>query len=96
MTNLTIRNIPDDVINKIKTLSELERRSLNSEILFILERGLKVEIQVQNTNLDRMISRDVQIELWKNLASKWADSRTTDEIIVDIYSNRTLGREIDL
>lgn len=41
MPNLTIRNIPVDVMNKLKTLSEIERRSINSEILFIIEKGLR-------------------------------------------------------
>ena len=43
--NLTIRNIPDDVINKIRTLSQIEKRSLNNEILFVLERGIQKEEQ---------------------------------------------------
>ncbi len=43
--NLTIRNIPDNVINKIRTLSQMEKRSLNNEILFVLERGIQDEIR---------------------------------------------------
>jgi hypothetical protein len=30
--NLTIRNIPDDVLNKIRTLSQIEKKSLKNEI----------------------------------------------------------------
>ena len=30
--NLTIRNIPDNVINKIRTVSRMEKRSLNNQI----------------------------------------------------------------
>ena len=43
--NITIRNIPDDVINKIRTLSQMEKRSLNNEILFVLERGIQEEVR---------------------------------------------------
>jgi len=38
--NLTIRNIPDEVVNEVRTLSRIERRSLNSQMLVVLENGL--------------------------------------------------------
>jgi plasmid stability protein len=93
--NITIRNIPDDVIDKIKTISKMERRSLNNEILLVLERGIEDEIK-NSFNIKRNISRDSQIEIWKKLSKKWKDDRTTEEIIDDIYDSRTLGREVDL
>jgi plasmid stability protein len=40
MANITVRNIPDGIFKKIKALSSIEKRSLNNEILMILERGL--------------------------------------------------------
>ncbi len=42
--NLTIRNIPDEIIEKIRTLSQIEKRSLNNEILRIIENGVQTEI----------------------------------------------------
>ena len=93
--NLTIRNIPDDVISKIRTLSKTEKRSLNNEILIILERG--VEEEVNNLFKEkRTVSKNLQIEIWKRLSNEWKDDRSTDEIIKDIYDNRTLGREFKL
>ena len=35
--NLTIRNISSEVMEKIRTLSKLAKRSVNNEILLILE-----------------------------------------------------------
>ncbi len=43
MPNITVRNIPEDLLDKLRTLSEIERRSLNSEILIALERGVESE-----------------------------------------------------
>ncbi len=40
MANLTVRNIPDELLNKIRLLSIIEKRSVNSEILMVLEKGL--------------------------------------------------------
>lgn len=93
--NITIRNIPDDVIDKIKTISKMEKRSLNNEILLVLERGVEDELK-NSFSIKRNISRESQIEIWKKLSKQWKDDRTTEEIIEDIYESRTLGREVDL
>ncbi len=93
--NLTVRNIPEEIIKKIRTLSELEKRSLNNEILILLERGVQEEI---NTlfNFKNNITKGTQINIWKRLSKEWDDDRSAQKIIDDIYTNRTLGREIEL
>lgn len=93
MINLTVRNIPDNIINKIKTLSKIDRRSINSEILVILEKGLSSIITTKNQN---KISKETQVKIWQELSGKWEDSRTTKEIINNIISSRTLGRKVKL
>ena len=93
--NLTIRNIPDEVINKIRTLSQVERRSLNSEILVILEHGLNEKIG-HLFNMRSNMTKELQVSIWRGLASKWEDDRSTNEIINDIYKRRTPGRNIEL
>ena len=93
--NLTIRNIPEYVIKKIKTLSQVEKRSLNNEILLVLERGTQEEIK-HLFKVKKDISKNTQIKIWKRLSKEWQDDRTTDEIIDDIYNSRTTGREFEL
>ncbi len=95
MPNITVRNIPDELLDKLRTLSVLEKRSLNSEILMILEKGLAKESKFV-TNLKNYISNDTQTILWKNLCGKWKDSRSTAEIINDIIDSRSKGRSVDL
>ena len=91
--NLTIRNIPDYIIRKIKTLSEIEKRSLNSEILILLESGLQKESSLTG---NRSINNETQARIWNKLSGEWKDKRSTDEIIEDIYSNRSAGREFSI
>jgi plasmid stability protein len=93
MSNLTIRNIPNNMMNKIKTLSEIQKRSMNSEILFILEKGLLFE---NSQKSDKLLSKDTQVKIWNKLSGKWKDKKKTKEIIDDIYSNRSKGREFSL
>ncbi len=80
-------------MKKIKIRSEIEKRSMNSEILFIIERGL------DNDNLkrpERKLSHETRSKLWKSLLGKWRDTRKTEDIIKDIYSNRSKGRDFSL
>jgi len=93
--NITIRNIPDDIVTKIKTISEMEKRSLNSEILMVLEKGMQEEIK-NRFKIKNHISKSSQINIWKKLSNSWQDDRSTQEITEDIYQNRTLGREFEL
>ncbi len=93
--NLTLRNIPEEIIKKIRILSKVEKRSINNEILLILEKGVDSETKQLN-NSSRFIDKNTQVELWRGIAREWEDERTTDEIINDIYGSRTFGREVSL
>ena len=95
MKSITVRNIPDELLNRLRTLSVLERRSLNNEILIVLEKGLTRE-SVNKTNFKNHLSMDTQIKIWHNLCGQWQDNRSTDEIIGDIIDSRSEGRSVDL
>jgi hypothetical protein len=97
MAALTIRGIPDGVVDRIRALSERERRSLNKEFLVIVEEGLQAHEQENGWDrVEPRIPRDLQLALWEELAGSWQDRRPTSEIIADIRSSRTLGREVRL
>ena len=95
MASITVRNIPDEVLERIRALSTIERRSLNNEILVILERGTFSEYE-EKLLKRKYLSKATQMEIWKGLVGTWADTRSAKEIIEDIYSNRTAGREVEL
>jgi hypothetical protein len=95
MANITIRNIPDEIFLKIKHLSESERRSLNNELLVIIEKGTDLLVR-KNIDSEKLLSKSLQIHLLKNLSGSWEDNRTTEQIIDDIYKTRTMGREFEL
>lgn len=78
---------------KIRMLSRIQRRSMNSQILFILENGLK-EYAVEQTEIP--VCRDLQLQLWKDLSGKWEDERDTEEIMDEIYALRSRGRNVTL
>lgn len=93
MPSLTIRNIPENVMKKIRMLSELEKRSINSEILLIIENGLEKR---NRSKPKKHINRETRARLWKRISGKWEDDRKTEDIIEDIYKSRSKGRDFSL
>ena len=93
--NLTIRNIPDEVVKEVRTLSRIERRSLNSQMLVVLENGLISKSRYAGREKPA-VSKELQVDIWKGLAGRWEDDRSAREIIDDIYEHRTMGRDVNL
>jgi antitoxin FitA len=50
MANLTIKNIPDDLYQRLKKRAEVNRRSMNAEVLVCLEETL-ITPQVDTTTI---------------------------------------------
>jgi hypothetical protein len=96
MASLTVRDIPGEVLTKIKLLSERERRSLNKQFLVIVEDGLKSYTAAHEHDRKSGPSPSLQVALWRDLVGKWEDERSTTDIIADIRSHRTVGREVQL
>lgn len=88
--NITVRGIPDNVVERLKAISKRERRSLNSQILFTLEKGL-AETRVSELPA---ISKGAQIAIWHQLSGQWKDERDEQEIYEEILSGRTEGRSV--
>ena len=42
MQAITVKNIPDDIHKLLKNIAKLNHRSLNNEIIYCLERYLKI------------------------------------------------------
>jgi hypothetical protein len=42
------------------------------------------------------MTKELQVSIWRGLAAKWEDERSTEKIIADIYNRRTPGRKVEL
>ena len=96
MANLTVRDIPDDVLEKLRLLSKTERRSLNSELLHVLEAGLGYVVNRRDTSEIDVVSRETQLLIWGELSGQWQDDVPFEETVSTIYEGRTEGREVSL
>jgi hypothetical protein len=96
MASMTVRDISDEMLDRIRLLSERERRSVNKQFLVIVEDGLRAHTAAMDCGRWTGPSASLQVALWRDMVGKWEDERSTDEIIADIRNHRTRGREVRL
>lgn len=80
MKNLSIKNVPDRLHQRLKQRANTHHRSLNGEMLALLEDALKVEAE----------DRDSETASDFFLRSPLAESE------LDLARDRDLGREFEL
>ena len=54
MANITVKNIPDKLYEKLKIHAAMNHRSLNNEIIVCIEKAIKSRRIDQNRFLDRV------------------------------------------
>jgi len=79
MPTLTVKNIPDELYMQLKRHAELNRRSLNSEIIVCIERAVR----------SRRIQPDVILTRARRLRAKTAQYPITDD---EFNEAKTIGR----
>ena len=84
-----------EILARIRALSARERRSINSELLVLIESGLKTRLELETTSSPE-ITTTTQLGIWEMLTGRWHDNRSTAEIVEEIYASRSLGRSVEL
>lgn len=101
MVNLTLRNIPDEILKRIRIFAARERRSLNSELLIVIEDGIARRISGDTGTANNgyipgsgvgMMSSGAREKLWKELCGSWNGERSLADMVSDVYESR--GKEI--
>lgn len=78
MAMLQVRDMDDRLYDRLRFAAKIENRSISQQVVTILQNYF-TSIPVKTKNAT---------EEFLKLAGSWEDSRTTDEIIDDIYSSR--------
>ena len=95
MPSITIRGLDEHVLERIRSLAQAERRSVNGELLVLIDRALQVD-HAEQSRRAAVVSKETQLRIWRSIAGWWEDDRSTERIIADIYDQRTPGREVSL
>ena len=92
MASFTIKNVPDDLLSRLRGRASEERRSLNQQILYLLESALigTPDVGALKAHAER------QAAAWGRLAGRWQSQQTVENEIASIYDQRTEGRAVDL
>jgi len=90
MPSLTLKNLPDDLLQALREAAARERRSLTQEIIHLLESALQARPK-GSTRPDV----DAQVAAWRRLAGKWESDVDGATEAKRIVGKRTAGREVD-
>jgi hypothetical protein len=98
MVSITLRNIPEEILKRIRIFATRERRSVNSEMLILIETGLALKITNETSSSDQTqlpsngtMSSVMREKLWQEIAGAWKDERSLQTIITESYITRLKG-----
>jgi plasmid stability protein len=96
MSSLTLKDLPDDLLERLRERARQERRSLNREAIVLLEQALAPDAGAVSARIAEA-ERAAQLVAWERLAGRWpGGDAALDALVSDIYDARTEGREVDL
>jgi len=88
MASLTLKNIPDDLLETLRTTAEREHRSLTQQVIHLLESAVRKPAPAAPQ--PRTEEAEARLAAWRKLAAEWPDDIDGAEIM----DARTLGREV--
>jgi len=91
--SLTVRDLPEYAMEVLKSRANRNHRSLNGEILYILDYVSAFGPEYDFPARPAAVSQQEKV---LGLFGKWKDSRSDAEISADIEGARSLGREVSL
>ena len=94
MASVTIKDIPDNLLIRLRERAAADKRSLNKEVIHLLDAALSTSREADVHRYERQAKDHVR--LWSALAGRWQSKLTTASEIKAIYARRTKGRAVDL
>lgn len=90
MASLTLKNVPEDVLDGLREAAEEDRRSLNQQVVVLLDEALRrrrerISLGVAN-----------QVRQWESLAGAWRSDVSGVAERRAVYKRRTKGRKVKL
>lgn len=91
MASVTLKNLPDELLDELRTAAERDRRSLTQEIIHLLETALRERPkEVEQPDIK------AQVAAWRKLAGKWESTEDAESEAASVRKARTRGRKVDL
>ncbi|EIC21651.1 FitA-like ribbon-helix-helix domain-containing protein [Thiorhodovibrio frisius] len=96
MSSLTLKNLPDQLLEQLRVRARAQRRSLNSEAMLLLEQAMSNDSCASPAQAGAA-EQEAQLAAWARLSGRWpgGDAALT-AMAAEVEASRTLGREFDL
>ena len=94
MASITIKNIPDELLQRVRSQAAADKRSMTKEIIYLLEMALAGPHEANESRL--RCEAAMQVEAWTRLSGRWQSDQTSAEEIQTLYAHRSGGRDVDL
>jgi hypothetical protein len=88
---LTLKGLPPKLLRSLRAAAERERRSLNQQVIHLLEEALQ-----RRGRAGRVASVDAQLAAWRKLAGTWQSDEDPATEAERLMRRRSPGREVDL
>lgn len=85
MPSITLKEVPPELLDRLRAAAARQRRSLNQEALVLIQGALDVAESAE----DRA---QRQLDAWRRLAGSWQSDESFEDEVAAIYSARTPGR----
>ena len=95
MASVTIKDIPDEILERLRQRAAADHRSLNKEVIHLLGAALSNAFSADDAARRREVA-ERQAEAGGRLAGRWDSDQRVEDEIADIYSARSEGRNIPL
>ncbi len=93
MASMTLKNIPDSLLDRLRERAAADRRSVSQEMIHLLARSLET---VPDADPDAPTAAHTQAAAWARLAGRWQSDQSVEDEIREILAARTVGRNVDL
>lgn len=94
MPSLTIKDIPEEVLAKLRVRAVTDRRSMSKEAIHLLGLALSANAEDEPARLREQAR--AQVEAWTRLSGRWQSDVDADTEIEALYAARSGGRAVDL
>ena len=94
LPSVTIKDIPPGILRRVRARAARERRSMNSEIIRLLDEALAGRAVSSRLSAEERAS--AQADAWLSLGGRWYGRGSAKREIRAIYSARTRGRPVSL
>jgi hypothetical protein len=93
MAALTLKNLPDDLLRELRAAADHDRRSLNQQVIHLLDTALRAA--PQRAAAPRMEVK-AQVAAWRRLAGRWQSDEDRATEAKRIAARRSAGRKVAL